>query len=134
MKISLAIYCLALVFIYGFLFQDTELKQSMERGKEIYTDFCVTCHLQKGEGVPYTFPPLAQSDYLMENRENSIKAIKYGMQGEITVNGVTYNSAMASLGLDDEEIADVMNYISNSWGNSSDTIVTLEEVAAVKKE
>lgn len=134
MKIIPVIYCAALIVLYGSLFQDKELEQSMERGKEIYADFCVTCHLPQGEGVPYTFPPLAKSDYLMENRENSIRAIKYGMQGEITVNGVTYNGAMAGLGLDDEEVVDVMNYISNSWGNSSDTIVTEEEVAAVKKE
>lgn len=134
MKISIAFYGIFLVLIYNFLFQDTTLKQSMDRGKEIYTDFCITCHLDKGEGVPYTFPPLAQSDYLLENREGSIRTIKYGMQGEITVNGVSYNSAMASLGLEDEEIADVMNYISNSWGNTSDTIVTAEEVEAIKKE
>jgi mono/diheme cytochrome c family protein len=133
MKISISIYFLVLFLINLFLFQDTELKQSMERGNEIYTDFCVTCHLQKGEGVPYTFPPLAKSDYLMANRKNSIKAIKYGLQGEITVNGVTYNSAMAGLGLEDEEVADVMNYISNSWGNTSKSIVTVEEVASIKK-
>lgn len=134
MKVFAALYAITLVCIYTALFQDTELKQSMERGKEIYSDFCVTCHLEKGEGVPYTFPPLAQSDYLLENREGSIRTIKYGMQGEITVNGVSYNSAMASLGLEDEEIADVMNYISNSWGNTSDTIVTVAEVEAIKKE
>ncbi len=134
MKVFIVLYGVILVFIYTSLFQDPELKQSMERGKEIYADFCVTCHLQKGEGVPYTFPPLAQSDYIMENRVNSIKAIKYGLQGEIVVNGITYNSAMAGLGLEDEEVADVMNYISNSWGNTSDSIVTIEEVATVKRE
>lgn len=105
----------------------------MERGKEIYADFCVTCHLQQGEGVPYTFPPLANSDYLMENRAESIRAIKYGLQGEITVNGITYNSSMAGLGLEDQEVADVMNYISNSWGNTSETIVTHKEVARIKQ-
>jgi len=133
MKISVTVYGILLVLINLFLFQDTELKQSMARGNEIYADFCVTCHLQKGEGVPYTFPPLAKSDYLKANRENSIKAIKYGLQGEITVNGVTYNSAMAGLGLEDDEVADVMNYISNSWGNTSESIVTEEEVARIKK-
>jgi len=114
------------------LFQDAELKESMERGKEIYADFCVTCHLAKGEGVAYTFPPLAPSDYLMEKREESIRAIKYGLQGEITVNGVTYNGAMAAMGLEDAEVADVMNYISNSWGNTAETMVTMEEVANIK--
>ncbi|WP_027077851.1 c-type cytochrome [Maribacter antarcticus] len=133
MKILIPIYLIAVVFSSVFLFQDSELKESMKRGREIYTDFCVTCHLQKGEGVAYTFPPLARSDYLMNEKRESIKAIKYGLQGEITVNGITYNSAMADLGLEDEEVADVMNYISNSWGNTSDSIVTEKEVASIQK-
>lgn len=133
MKVIVPFYFTLVLIISMALFQDPELQESMERGKEIYADFCITCHLPKGEGVPYTFPPLAKSDYLMEKRESSIRAIKYGLQGEITVNGVTYNNAMASMGLEDEEVADIMNYISNSWGNTSDTIVTVEEVAEVKK-
>lgn len=133
MKVLVPLYLILIGISSTTLYQDEEMKESMERGNEIYTDFCITCHLPKGEGVPYTFPPLAKSDYLMEKRESSIRAIKYGLQGEITVNGVTYNNAMASMGLEDEEVADVMNYISNSWGNTSDTIVTVEEVAEVKK-
>ena len=133
MKVFISFYVLALLVLSATLFQDTALKESMERGSEIYADFCVTCHLEKGEGVATVFPPLANSDYLMEKREASIHALKFGLQGEITVNGETYNSAMASLGLEDEEIADVMNYISNSWGNSSEKIVTVEEVESVSK-
>jgi mono/diheme cytochrome c family protein len=133
MKILIPIYLIAVVFTSVYLFQDSELKESMERGREIYADFCVTCHLQKGEGVAHTFPPLASSDYLMNKRGESIRAIKYGLQGEITVNGMRYNNAMAGLGLEDEEVADVMNYISNSWGNTSDSIVTEKEVASIQK-
>jgi mono/diheme cytochrome c family protein len=133
MKILVPIYLFAVVFTSMSLFQDSELKESMERGREIYADFCVSCHLQKGEGVAHTFPPLASSDYLMNKRGESIRAIKYGLQGEITVNGITYNSAMAGLGLENEEVADVMNYISNSWGNTSDMIVTEKEVANIQK-
>jgi len=116
-----------------FFFQDPALEESMQRGGEIYADFCVTCHLEKGEGVANTFPPLAQSDYLMENREASIRGVKFGQQIEIVVNGVTYNTAMPDPGLEDEEIADVMNYILNSWGNSSEEMVTVEEVQGVQK-
>lgn len=105
----------------------------MQRGSEIYADFCVTCHLEKGEGVLHTFPPLAAADYLMENREASIRGVKYGQQIEIVVNGVTYNSAMPDPGLEDEEVADVMNYVMNSWGNTQDKMVTLEEVEAIQK-
>ncbi len=113
--------------------QDPALEESMQRGSEIYADFCVTCHLEKGEGVPHTFPPLAKSDYLMNNREASIRGVKFGQQIEIVVNGVTYNSAMPDPGLENEEVADVMNYILNSWGNSTDKMVTLEEVEATQK-
>lgn len=111
----------------------TEFKNSIERGAEIYTDFCVTCHLPNGKGVAKVFPPLADSDYLMNNRALSIKAIKYGQNGEIIVNGETYNSVMAPLGLSDEEVADVMNYITTSWGNKNDTMITPEEVSKIEK-
>lgn len=108
------------------------LKESIERGSEIYTDFCMSCHLPNGEGVENVYPPLAKSDYLMKNREASIKGIKYGQEGEIIVNGKTYNSTMAALGLSDDEVADVMNYITNSWGNKNDKIVTEAEVSSIK--
>jgi hypothetical protein len=49
------------------------------------------------------------------------------------VNGVKYNNVMTALGLEDEEVADVMNFILNSWGNTSETMVTVEEVAGVTK-
>ncbi|WP_273277649.1 c-type cytochrome [Maribacter polysiphoniae] len=111
--------------------QNPDLPSSIQRGSELYADFCVTCHLPNGEGVPFAFPPLAKSDYLIKNRAASIKGIKYGNEGELIVNGITYNSAMAPMGLDDEEIADVMNFILNSWGNSSNDPVTIEEVRAI---
>lgn len=114
--------------------QDPELEESMQRGSEIYYDFCVTCHMEQGEGVEKTFPPLAKSDYLLENREESIRGIKFGQSGELIVNGVTYNSIMTPMGLEDEEIADVMNFILNSWGNSTTDFVTNEEVSAIKKD
>lgn len=107
------------------------LAASIQRGESIYTGYCVTCHLTNGEGIPAVFPPLAKSDYLMNNRLGSIRAIKQGMDGEVTVNGMTYNSIMSSFGLDDQEVTDVMNYILNSWGNQG-AEVTLAEVRSVK--
>ena len=111
----------------------TELEESIQRGSEIYEDFCVTCHRPNGEGIAKSFPPLAGSDYLANNREQSIRAVKYGQQGEIVVNGITYNSVMAAQGLEDDEVADVMNYIMNSWGNKQEKMVRTEEVASVTK-
>lgn len=90
--------------------------------------------MDKGEGVAGVFPPLARSDYLMGKREASIRAVKYGQSGEITVNGVTYNNMMMAQGLTNEEVADVMNYILNSWGNQSGDLVTGEEIAAIEAD
>jgi mono/diheme cytochrome c family protein len=119
--------------VYKTVEQDTELQQSIKRGKSIYTDMCVTCHLPNGKGVPKVYPPLAKSDYLMEKREASIKAVKYGLRGKILVNGVEYKGIMSNLGLYEDEVADVMNYVTNSWGNKNPKMITEEEVEKIKK-
>ncbi|WP_296312727.1 c-type cytochrome [Winogradskyella sp. UBA3174] len=108
---------------------DPKLKASITEGKSIYNNFCISCHMPNGKGVPRAFPPLADSDYLRKNQVESIKAVKNGMSGKIVVNDLTYNSVMASLGLSDKEVADVMNYINNSWGNKIDNFVTSEKVS-----
>ena len=133
MKSFLLSLFISFLFISTSNSQTNALKSSIARGQEIYTDFCVSCHLPNGKGVEHVYPPLANSDYLKKNREASIKAIKFGLQGSITVNGKKYNSVMTPLGLSDDEIADVMNYISNTWGNKNDKIVTKAEVSKVKK-
>jgi len=109
------------------------LKESIERGSFIYQDFCMTCHLPDGKGVEKSFPPLAGSDFLMNKRTESIRAIKYGQNETITVNGVSYTGVMAAMGLENNEVADVMNYIMNSWGNNQIEMVTEEEVEKVAK-
>lgn len=115
-----------------FLYQQKPLVQSIVDGEEIYADFCLQCHMTNGEGVPGTFPPLANSDYLPDINK-TIYALKFGLKGPITVNGKAYNSVMASQGLDDEEIADVMNYILRNWGNETEEVITEEKVASVQK-
>jgi mono/diheme cytochrome c family protein len=111
--------------------QKTSLQASVERGREIYGELCVTCHLPSGKGVPGAFPPLHPSDWLTNRRIESIHAVKYGLKGEIEVNGQKYNSVMLPLGLDDSEVADVMNYTIQTWNEGE--MVTVEEVAAVKE-
>ncbi len=128
MKYLIGLYFLSLFSFMSYMYQGKTLEESIADGTEIYQDFCVQCHLDNGKGVDKAFPPLANSDYL-KNVEQSIRAIKYGLEGEITVNGEIYNGVMTSQGLDDEEIADVMNYILNSWGNKADKQVTINEVS-----
>ncbi|MBP2283686.1 cbb3-type cytochrome c oxidase subunit III [Flavobacterium sp. CG_23.5] len=102
-------------------------------GKEIYADFCMQCHGANGKGDTKNFPPLASSDWLKKKRNQSIAAVKFGQSGEITVNKIKYNSSMPAMGLSDQEVADVMNYIMTSWSNKQTKVVTAKEVAAIKK-
>ena len=113
--------------------QEPPLEQSIKRGEAVYIDFCKRCHMPNGKGVGTTYPPLAGSNWLEEKRKESIHSVKYGLNGEIQVNGKTYNNVMTPLGLSDDEVADVMNYVMNSWGNTQDTMVTVDEVSAIKK-
>jgi hypothetical protein len=67
-------------------------------------------------------------------RTQSIHALKFGLNGPIVVNGKKFNNAMSAMGLSNQEVADVMNYIMNSWSNKSKKIVTTAEVALVKSK
>ncbi len=110
-----------------------KVSESFKRGEEVYSNFCVTCHLPSGKGIPGNFPPLAGSDWLTDKRTESLKAVKYGLSGPIVVNGENYNNVMTPQGLSDHEVADVMNYISNSWENSHEAEVTEADVNMLTK-
>ena len=134
MKYLLSVYCIGVFSFLSYMQQEKPLKQSILDGEEIYKDFCLQCHLDNGKGVENAFPPLAKSDYLQNNIETSIRGVKYGLRGEITVNGKMYNGVMVNQGLDEEEIADVMNYILNSWGNKAEGQITVAQVLEVQKQ
>lgn len=114
--------------------EQTPLTASIKRGKEVYNDLCITCHLPNGKGIAGTYPPLDGSNWLTEKREESIRGVKYGMQGPIEVNGEKYDNIMTPMGLSDKEVADAMNYVMNSWSNDIKDMVTEEEVAAIQKQ
>lgn len=104
----------------------------MEKGAQLYRAKCMNCHMTKGGGIEKIFPPLANSDYLKNNKEDAIKMVKYGSNKPIKVNGVKYNSLMPASGLSDKELVLVFNYILNSWENNYGQ-VTLDEVAGIKR-
>ena len=131
MKVLLGLMGILILFEGTWLFQNKPLEQSITDGEEIYQDFCLQCHLDTGKGVSGVFPPLVESDYLMNNIDLSIRGVKYGLSGPIVVNGEEYDGVMQNQGLDNEEIADVMNYILNSWGNKSTDMITEERVANI---
>lgn len=102
-------------------------------GEEVYKTVCMACHQADGKGLTGAFPPLAGSDYLMADKGRAIKQVINGSDGEIIVNGETFNGVMPPQGeaLNDQQIADVLNYVYHSWGNEGET-VTPEEVTAAR--
>lgn len=110
-------------------------EMQMEKGKQIYMQNCFACHLPKGEGMAGVFPPLAKSDFLMADRERAIRVVLKGLNGKIVVNGTTYNSAMPPQQdvLTEDQAADVLTYVTNSWGNSA-TAYTVDEIRRVKSD
>ena len=133
MKTILSVLTSGYFLLFSIIYQHKPLQESIEEGGQLYQDFCIQCHGASGEGVPGSFPPLAQSDYLRSEVEKSIQGLKYGMRGPIVVNGENYNSVMVAQGLDDEEIADIMNYIRNSWGNHNSEPITPDYVTSIKR-
>ena len=109
-----------------------DLKPSVSRGKELYVTYCLSCHLEQGEGIEGVYPPLAKSDYLMADKNRSIQQVLKGITGEIKVKGKTYNMEMIGLDLTDDQVSDVLNYVRNSFGNKGEA-VTPENVKAIKK-
>lgn len=115
------------------LVTNDSLEASMHRGKEVYELNCQACHGINGEGVSGVFPPLAKSDYMMEDMTRSIRQTIYGVEGPMVVNGVTYYGVMPSQAwLSDRQVADVLNYVRNSWGNQG-AMVSLAEVTKERK-
>ena len=133
MKIIVIIYLLSLGIFSSLLFQNKTKTESIKAGLEIYQDFCLQCHLSTGIGVSGVFPPLKASDYLLENTNLSIAGIKYGLRGKILVNNEEYDGIMVRQGLDNEEVADVMNYILNEWGNQTSAFITPNQVSKISK-
>ncbi|MFY0591853.1 c-type cytochrome [Roseivirga sp.] len=134
MKRSIQVVVLLGIMMASFTFkdQDNTLKKSMEAGKSTYSAVCLACHMDSGQGIPTVFPPLAKSDYLMKDVDRAIAGLIKGLSGEIEVNGTKYNQVMPASGLDDQDIADVLNYVMNSWENKSKTTLTKAKVAKVR--
>ena len=124
---------LIVLLLFSSLIFSQDKEESIERGKLLYQDLCSRCHMPDGKGVEGIYPPLAKSDYLFNKLKESILAVKQGgIEGEIIVNGIKYNSQMEDLGLYEDEVVDVVNYILNSWGNKYEKTITEEYIKNLK--
>jgi nitrite reductase (NO-forming) len=108
-------------------------QQRIDAGRVLYNGTCSVCHQQNGEGLAGVFPPLAGSDYLMADTQRAIEIVLNGLSGPVTVNGAPYNSVMPPMSqLNDDEIANILTFTLNSWGNE-DGEIGPADVAAVRE-
>lgn len=109
-------------------------KAAMERGKQVYDMVCLACHQADGGGMPPVNPPLIKTKWVLGNKKELIIIVLKGLKGgEIEINGETFNNPMPAQEaiLNDQQIADVLTYVRNSFGNKA-SAVTVAEVKAVR--
>jgi len=114
-------------------FAGTAAAADMEAGKKSYERNCAACHRPDGSGMRGAFPPLANNPNLKAEPERVVDSILKGVSGPLEVGGITYNAVMPAMAhLDDTEIANISNYVLNSWGNSGPEI-TAAQVKTVRE-
>ena len=133
MKKTFSSVVLLCCFFFCSAQKSFDLKSSIVRGKDVYISYCITCHMEQGEGMEDVYPPLAKSDYMMNDKKRLVEQILYGASGEMKVNGKTYNAEMTGFELSDQEASDLLNYIRNSFGNKG-AAITPEEVKSSRKK
>lgn len=129
-KILFSLAVITIAILSQSFYQGTP-NPSIQNGKNVYATYCMSCHMENGEGIESAFPSLVKTGNLTD-KNRLIKIITQGMRGPIVVKGTKYNAEMTNLDLTDKEVADVINYIRNSWGNKA-PLVQVSEVPAAKK-
>jgi nitrite reductase (NO-forming) len=107
--------------------------EKIELGKRLFSSICAACHQPTGQGLPNVFPPLAGSDFLNADKNRAIKIVINGRQGEVTVNGMKFNNSMPQFPLGDDDIANVLTFVYNSFGNAG-LEVSPEEVKFLRTQ
>jgi mono/diheme cytochrome c family protein len=112
----------------------TSTEASIERGKKIYTQYCLSCHQVDGSGVPQLNPPLKNSAYVVGEESKLISIVTHGFNDGVEINGDAYTNPMPPVGANfkDAEIADVLTYVRNNFGNKA-TAISVDQVKSLRK-
>ena len=98
-------------------------KASIERGKAVYAANCLTCHQADGSGVPMMNPPLLKTKWVLGDKAVLINQVLKGSKNTVEIDGDTFHNTMPSQAhLTDEQIADVITYVRNSFGNKASAV------------
>ena len=97
------------------------------QGKQLYAN-CQGCHQPNGGGTPGSFPPLVGSEWVLGGSQRAAAIVMNGLGGPITVVGKSFNNQMTPVGATwtDEQIAAVLTYIRNEWGNDGGRVMPEE--------
>ena len=99
------------------------VKASIERCKKVYENTCLACHQVNGGGVPGMNPPLKKTKWVLGDKKTLVGIVLNGLDKEIEVNDETYSNTMPSFAmLSDKEIADVLTFVRNSFGNKASQV------------
>ena len=108
------------------------MSATLARGQRVYKNVCITCHLGDGGGVPNMNPPLIKTEYVLGDKARLAHIVLAGLAEPIEIDGNDYKQHMPAQDyLSDQEIADVLTYVRNSFGNKA-SLVRAAEVKAVR--
>ena len=105
----------------------------LTRGRAVFDQICALCHNTDGMGKPNQAPPFVGSEWVLGDPKRLIRIPLWGLNGSVTVKGEGWNLSMPNMGaaLSDDDLAAVLTYMRQSWGNKA-AVITPEEVKAVK--
>jgi mono/diheme cytochrome c family protein len=135
-KMVLGFLMIPLILIFSSSFKNysgknpiisTAVQQQKMPGEIVFKKYCISCHQADGGGVPNIAPPLQQTSYVLGEKETLINIVLNGLKN-VEINEETYNNPMPALGsvLKDKEIADVLTYVRNSFGNKASAVSSAE--------
>ncbi len=103
--------------------------QYISNGHQLYLTHCVNCHQENGSGLAELIPPINQADYIKQYPQKVACMIVYGIEGEMVVNGKTYNAKMpANKTLTATDVAYLMAYLNNAWGQAETEITDTKTI------
>ncbi len=123
-----------LVIMFSSIAQGNQAtgKSSTDRGKAVYEQYCMSCHMADGNGVPNFHPPLAGASYVTGDKKRLIQTVLKGFAQKVPIDGEYYSDNMAAFNtLKDQEIADLLTYVRSDFGNTASAI-SASEVKSVR--